>query len=341
MGSLNPFIYNSRAQEADCAAAGDSGLFLSHRGSGLGGLLPAAAQAAPTQQQQKQKKRRHQQQQQQQQPITPVAAAGVAVSLYCGARAGLCAYQALRRRCLRRLLRVVGPALAACGCNYYVDFGSLLGAVREGDVIFYDNDADVVAINPDWDALLVKLRAALPPAYKVYFVVPSEDASIRWLRVLYGIGILDIYGGYYGGSADSSGSGGGSNGTSSSSGGGGGGRDNCSSSNNNTAGRNTSSSNTTASACGCGCGGTGGKIFIPQGHGDLCDVPASLVLPLRPLQFRGVTLSGPADARGVLTHRYGADYMVPKYMHKGRDAIEQGKRYVRLLTLLAKFGVRV
>jgi hypothetical protein len=263
----------------------------------------------------------HPQQQQQRRPATavvqPLGAAAVgALSAYCGLRSALKAYQALRRRCLRRLLCVVGPALAACGTDYYVDFGSLLGAVREGDVIAYDNDADVVAINPDWDALLVKLRAALPPAYKVYFVVPSEDASIRWLRVLYGVGVLDVYGGYYNNDNDAAAAVGGASG-------------------------NAAKAGAAGAASANNKAGGGGDIAIPQGHGDLCDVPAALVLPLRPLEFRGVTLSGPADAHGVLVHRYGRDYMVPRYMDKGRDAVEQEKLYARALTLLAKIGVRI
>lgn len=50
-------------------------------------------------------------------------------------------------------------------------------------------------LNPDWDALLESLRAALPQ-FRVFFVVPSEDRSIRWIRLLHGVGVMDLYGAY-------------------------------------------------------------------------------------------------------------------------------------------------
>lgn len=143
-------------------------------------------------------------------------------------------------------------------------------------------------LNPDWDALLAGLRAALPQ-FRVYFVVPSEDASIKWIRLLHGVGVMDVYGAY-----------------------------DCPES-----------------------GAAPGMISIPQGHGDLCDIPSSLVFPLGALKFKGVAVGAPGDVHGVLSFRYGADYMVPKYMDKGRDHIEQGKFYARFLGLLGRAGLRV
>jgi hypothetical protein len=54
-----------------------------------------------------------------------------------------------------------------------------------------------------------------------------------------------------------------------------------------------------------------------------------------------VEVSVPGDVHGVLVHRYGADYMVPRYMDKGRDHVEQGKLYARLLSVLGAAGLRV
>jgi hypothetical protein len=48
-----------------------------------------------------------------------------------------------------------------------------------------------VVLNPDWDSLLVALKKRLP-GFRVFFVVPSEDTSIRWIRVMSGIGIMDL-----------------------------------------------------------------------------------------------------------------------------------------------------
>jgi hypothetical protein len=62
------------------------------------------------------------------------------------------------------------------------------------DIIFYDNDADFVILDPDWDSLLEGLRQRLPRSYRVFFVVPSEDRSIRWIRVMTGVGIMDLVG---------------------------------------------------------------------------------------------------------------------------------------------------
>jgi hypothetical protein len=52
-------------------------------------------------------------------------------------------YQQLRRRNLRHLICTVAPVLDSLGATYWLDFGSLLGAQREKDVIAHDNDADV------------------------------------------------------------------------------------------------------------------------------------------------------------------------------------------------------
>eukprot|EP00879_Flechtneria_rotunda_P029637 GHRR01032069.1.p2 GENE.GHRR01032069.1~~GHRR01032069.1.p2 ORF type:complete len:142 (+),score=42.46 GHRR01032069.1:1662-2087(+) len=82
-------------------------------------------------------------------------------------------------------------------------------------------------------------------------------------------------------------------------------------------------------------------LLVPQGHGDLCDIPASLVLPLNVMKFQGVPVSVPADVPGVLRYRYGETFMIPRYMDKGRDCIEQGKLYARVLAALGRAGLRV
>jgi hypothetical protein len=32
---------------------------------------------------------------------------------------------------------------------------------------------------------------------------------------------------------------------------------------------------------------------------------------------------------------------VPKYLHKGRDTVEQGKRYARFMALMGRLGLRI
>lgn len=208
-----------------------------------------------------------------------------AAGVYSGIRGALQGYQHLRRRLLRQLIAEVCPVLDSLGVPYWADFGTLLGMYREKDVILHDNDADIVVLQPDWDLLALQLRERLPPHLKVYFVTPSEDESIRWLRVsVGGFGILDLYGGYDEG---------------------------------------------------------GENISIPQGHGELCDLPRKMVLPMERLHFRGYDVSVPRDVVGVLEFRYGKTFMVPRYMDKGRDSVEQGKLYARLLGLLGRTGLCV
>jgi hypothetical protein len=227
-------------------------------------------------------------------PANPAAAAAAAAAtlsaatLYAAAKLGVEAYKNLRRRALRRLLLDVCPVLDALSASYFVDFGTLLGLHRERDVILHDNDADVVLLEPDFDALIPKLKRLLPQ-HRVAVVIPSEDESVRWLRVVAGplgapLGIMDLYGGF-------------------------------------------------ESPC--------GHIAIPQGHGDLCDVPASLVLPLGRMRWRGASLACPADVEGVLAHRYGPTWRTPRYMDKGRDEVEQGKPYVKVLSALGRVGLRI
>lgn len=60
------------------------------------------------------------------------------------------------------------------------------------------------------------------------------------------------------------------------------------------------------------------KLSVRLGHGDCCDIPASLVLPTGRLEFKGVSMPVPGNVAGALEHRYGPDWMVPKYMDKVR-----------------------
>jgi hypothetical protein len=224
-------------------------------------------------------------------PAATAAAAATlsAATLYAAARLGVEAYKNLRRRALRRLLLDVCPVLDALSASHFVDFGTLLGLHRERDVILHDNDADVVVLEPDFDALMPLLKAALPQ-FRVCEVRPSEDATVRWLRVVAGplgapLGVMDLYGGW-------------------------------------------------RSACGA-------RIEIPMGHGDACDVDAKLVVPTGRLRWRGCSLACPRDVEGVLVHRYGPTWRVPRYMDKGRDEVEQGKPYVKVLSALGRVGLRI
>ena len=53
-------------------------------------------------------------------------------------------------------------------------------------------------------------------------------------------------------------------------------------------------------------------VSIPQGHGDLCDIPTSHVFPLGVMKFKGVAVSVPGDVPATLRYRYGDTYMIPR-----------------------------
>jgi hypothetical protein len=55
-------------------------------------------------------------------------------------------------------------------------------------------------------------------------------------------------------------------------------------------------------------------VSIPQGHGDLCDIPASHVFPLGVMKFKGVAVSVPGDVPATLRYRYGDTYMIPRWV---------------------------
>ena len=57
--------------------------------------------------------------------------------------------------------------LESLGQQHWVDFGSLLGLVRGGDLILHDNDVDVVVLNPNWPELQAGLEKQLKGKYRV------------------------------------------------------------------------------------------------------------------------------------------------------------------------------
>lgn len=81
-------------------------------------------------------------------------------------------------------------------------------------------------------------------------------------------------------------------------------------------------------------------IRVDCGHGDTMHIPRSLILPLtNTLIWRGTKISVPGDLEGTLRHRYGEDYMVPKYAEKGADSIENQKPYMKVMRALGKAGI--
>ena len=80
-----------------------------------------------------------------------------------------------------RMLRDVKAALDNAGVRYWLDFGSLLGAVRHGRSIYWDGDYDLSTLDPDvvqrtgiWD----KLRAG------GYYVLISRDPDRQKVKIV-------------------------------------------------------------------------------------------------------------------------------------------------------------
>lgn len=187
-----------------------------------------------------------------------------------------------------------------------------------------------------------RLTPCPPPCFRsVYTVVPSEDASVKWLRVSLAFGILDIYGGYYSQppaiysapaaapcpacgagrgkgaemapappAASAAAAGEGADGAAR-----GGAAAECDSADCGGVGSVSTEAAVddakaavvaaaarAAAACGCSAHGT---VSIPMGHGDLCDLPAAFLFPLGILNALGPAIRVPRDTPGVLRYRYG------------------------------------
>lgn len=125
--------------------------------------------------------------------LQPRNCALAAVGGYVALRGGIQAFHYMRRYYLRHLLLDLCRALQELRSNYWVDFGSLLGIHRDGDLIPHDNDVDLAVFQPDWEVLLVSLQGALPQ-YSVRLVYPSENPESRFIRVYCPLGMADVFG---------------------------------------------------------------------------------------------------------------------------------------------------
>lgn len=90
-----------------------------------------------------------------------------ALFLYSALRIGIAAFHRLRRQYLRELLMDLCKAFTSMDVTYWIDFGSLLGIHRDGDLILYDNDIDVAVLTPRLFDLFPALKEKLEPKYRV------------------------------------------------------------------------------------------------------------------------------------------------------------------------------
>lgn len=84
----------------------------------------------------------------------------------------------------RELLREVHAALEQePGVTYFAAYGTALGAVRDGDVIPWDGDADVLVPAECFDAVCTALRLNLPAPYYVCDAETVSDYEYPFPRV--------------------------------------------------------------------------------------------------------------------------------------------------------------
>ena len=86
---------------------------------------------------------------------------------YVALRLGIAAFHRMRRRNLQILVTELCQVLDGAGVKYWLDFGSLLGVHRDGDLILHDNDVDIAILNPNWTELMPILKQRLEPRYRV------------------------------------------------------------------------------------------------------------------------------------------------------------------------------
>lgn len=118
----------------------------------------------------------------------------------------------IKRRRLQRhgadALRNVHAILTGCGVDYYADWGTLLGIIREGGFIRHDDDIDVTIVDSKTDPQAL-LNVLLDKRFEFIHVLRNEDRilefSVSWkklsidffFRIPVGrpgkVGIADVY----------------------------------------------------------------------------------------------------------------------------------------------------
>lgn len=72
-----------------------------------------------------------------------------------------------RREALRRILRDVAEVLNRHGIDYWADFGTLLGLVREGDVILGDKDVDLCVLDVERPRVMAAMADFAERGYRL------------------------------------------------------------------------------------------------------------------------------------------------------------------------------
>jgi lipopolysaccharide cholinephosphotransferase len=86
---------------------------------------------------------------------------------------------------LMRILLELDAATKETGLSYYLAYGTALGAVRHGDFIPWDIDADVFIWSHEYEEMLEVLRARLPEDVTLY--TPEDGRGYEYLFARLGV----------------------------------------------------------------------------------------------------------------------------------------------------------
>lgn len=114
----------------------------------------------------------------------------------------------LHRTLIKGILSIVTTILTDAGIKYWIDGGSLLGAVRDGDMIPWDDDADIGMDYKDYMTKLPKLYEIIKRSaitcndieYKLYVEIHSDMVKVfipdMWVKTptrIIGTPTLDLF----------------------------------------------------------------------------------------------------------------------------------------------------
>ncbi len=80
-------------------------------------------------------------------------------------------------------MKVIDQSLRKAGLRYYMNGGSMLGAVRHGGFIPWDDDFDITMPRRDYDRLLSEWRNILPPYLELVCAEEDENYPLPWAKI--------------------------------------------------------------------------------------------------------------------------------------------------------------
>lgn len=86
--------------------------------------------------------------------------------------------------CLLDILTEVDRVCREDGITYWIDSGTLLGAMRHGGFIPWDDDLDICILKKDYVRFCRSMREHLRPPYRLYDIDSDSGYNHRWPRIV-------------------------------------------------------------------------------------------------------------------------------------------------------------